>query len=292
MMIPLPTKAYSLALERLRTLPFNTSFAEAVLTGSARGFAYADDPERPAAFVVGIPAGMTLLFGESGNAGFVRAVYDYVTSADGARRRMELLQAWPDAWEHRIRDWMTGRIVSGHEVEAAKLTPAQAMTAHPGKIVEWVRLNYTLDVAQFRSRPRKPLPAMCRIARVGPEGFDVKGSTVPHEFWDSAEEFVRRGIGYAVWRDEQIASLAFSAFVVAGQVEVGIETRSGDRGLGLATHACAALIEHCLAKEIEPLWSCRQGNRGSEATARTLGFVETQQIPYFALPQSTAPAQK
>lgn len=289
-MITLPPAAYPLALARLRAVPLNSSFAEAVLTGSTSGFVHADDVQRPEAFLVGIPAGMSLLFGETRNEAFVRSVRDYVANAGGARRRMELLQVWPDAWERRIRDWMAGRMVSGREVEAAKLSPAEAMTAHPGKIVEWVRLNYAFDPARFQARRHRPLPAGCRVARAGAEAFALTGSTVPREFWADADEFVRRGTAFAVLRDGEIASLAFAAFVTAEQLEIGIETRASDRGLGLAMHACAALIEDCVARGIEPLWSCRQGNRGSEATARALGFVETRQIPYFALPQSISPA--
>lgn len=285
-MISLPASDYPKILSRLEAVPFNTSFAEAVLRGSTPGAVYVDEATSPAVCLVVVRCGMSLLFGDSEDAAVQKEICDYVANAGGARTGMEILQVHPPVWEQRIREAMRDRLVSGRELELAGIGPAQVLAARDGRLVEWERLNYAFRPDRFRARVSRPLPPDCRVARVGAEGFAFEGTTVPRGFWDDAETFARRGVGYAVLRGNEIASLAFSAFVVPGRIEIGIETRASDRGLGLATHACAALIEHCLAERLEPLWSCRKGNAGSEATARALGFEEAQQLAYFALPRA------
>jgi RimJ/RimL family protein N-acetyltransferase len=86
-----------------------------------------------------------------------------------------------------------------------------------------------------------------------------------------------------VWHGDELVSLAFSAFVLGRALEIGVETKDGFRGLGLAARSCEVFIEHCLAHGLEPVWSCRKGNLASQRTAENLGFHVTREIPYFEL---------
>lgn len=276
---------YPLALQALRRVPLNTNFAEVVLRQHIAGKVYGDAAEQPGAFLVAHPCGMSLLYGESDSADFESEWFSYLENRGGARMGMELLQVFPATWEQRIARTLAGRIVNGATLEQAGISPAQARTVAPGNLVEWVRLNFAFDASRYRQRQLRPLPAGLRVARVGAEAFGFAGTTTPRFFWASAEDFGRRATAFAVLRGDEVVSLAFSAFVLDDRLEIGIETRSDSRGQGLALHACAAFIEHCLDHGLEPVWSCRQGNLGSERTARALGFVESRQLPYFALVQ-------
>lgn len=287
----LAVSRYPLALEQLRRVPFNTNFAEAVLREHTSGIVYADDALAPQAFLVAHPCGMSVLFGETARGDFLTGLRDYLGNESGARHGPELLQCHPDFWNRWIPESLpAGRFTTGRELHDPGFDPEQLKVRPPQKVVQWGRVNYKLDSAAFRARPRRPLPAPFRVARLGRECFDGWAGAVmpPREFWDNADDFARRGHAWAVMDGDAIASLAFSAFVLEDRVEIGIETHAQYRGRGFAIEACTAFIDDCLARGLEPVWSCRQGNRGSERTAHALGFRETRQIPYFGLVQAPA----
>lgn len=279
----LPTAHYGRALEALRAVPINTSAAEVVLRGQAEGVVYADDAARPAVYLVVHPSGMSYLFGDGAAAGFDDRLRDYLANRGGFRRTLEVLQVFPERWAARIPELMGGRIVPGRELQPEGFDYATIKAAAAGRIVEWVRLNFAFDAARYRAAPPRALAPELQVRRIGAEGYGFEGTTVPRHFWPSAEAFGRHGVAYGVVRGADLLSLAFGAMMLDDRVEIGIETRADHRGAGLARQACGAMIEHCLAARIEPLWSCRQGNAGSEATARSLGFVETRQLPYYQL---------
>jgi hypothetical protein len=90
--------------------------------------------------------------------------------------------------------------------------------------------------------------------------------------WKSPDEFARRGIGYCVVAGNEVASVAFSCFPVTQLMEIATATKGKFRRLGLASAACAKLMEYCLLRDIEPLWSCYASNVASNDFAKRLGF--------------------
>lgn len=283
----LPRSRFPAVLPHVATVPFNANFAEAVVRGDVTGSVLVDDLDAPRAHLIAHPCGMSLLVGEPRSPDAEAALAGYLTNRRGTRTRPELLQVYPDSYVTRIRTLLDGCLVPGRagEAEGPKALPA-------GAVIEWVRLNYRLSPGRFHARVPRPLPEGYRIERLGGGSFDGwSGALMPPRcFWDTAADFARRGTAWAVMHGEGIASLAFSAFVFGDRLEIGIETHVAHQGRGLATHACAAFIDDCLARGLEPVWSCRQGNLGSERTARAVGFEETLRIPYFALVHCRADA--
>ncbi len=280
----LPRSDHARLLTRLATIPFNTNFAEAVLRGHVTGSVLVDEPAEPRAFLVAHPCGMSLLAGEACGAGFNAALLDYLENRSGSRTRPELLQVYPDHWV----TWLRSGIAVQPESETTRGDPAGAegpKAPASDRVIEHVRLNYRIRNDRDRARRSRPLPEGYRIARLGAAAFEGwPGATMPPRcFWGTASDFDRHGTAWAVMHGDTIASLAFSAFVFDDRLEIGIETHAAHQGLGLATHACTAFIDDCLARGLEPVWSCRQGNLGSERTAGAVGFEETHRIPYFAL---------
>jgi RimJ/RimL family protein N-acetyltransferase len=112
----------------------------------------------------------------------------------------------------------------------------------------------------------------------------MQGAVIPRNFWNSAQEFVAKGVGITVKCNGEPVSTAYSAFIHSPFLEIGIETSAFHRGKGYALMACAALIDHALCRGFEPVWSCRFENLGSFLLAQKLGFEPVRQIPYYLLP--------
>lgn len=65
------------------------------------------------------------------------------------------------------------------------------------------------------------------------------------------------------------------------QLELGIESAPNYRGKGFAMHTCESLIDYCLEKGYEPIWSCRLENTGSYRLAQRLGFEPVLFHPFY-----------
>jgi RimJ/RimL family protein N-acetyltransferase len=89
--------------------------------------------------------------------------------------------------------------------------------------------------------------------------------------------------GRVAERDDTFGAIAFSSFRFDEQIELGIETATGDRRQGLAAAVAARMIADALLERLTPVYACREGNVGSARLARKLGFVPTRTLPYFRL---------
>lgn len=125
-----------------------------------------------------------------------------------------------------------------------------------------------------------------------PEGYELKeidegllsrieGRVVPLNFWSSAQEFLTRGRGYCLVKDDDVAAVAFSAAVSSRQIDIGIETKEAHRRKGLAVIAAKKMTEYILSIGKEPVWDCDAANAGSRATAESVGFEVVTQYAYF-----------
>lgn len=103
----------------------------------------------------------------------------------------------------------------------------------------------------------------------------------PSDFWPDAATFLAHGGGWVAEVDGAAAALAFSAFHLGDEVELGIETAPAFRRRGLARAAAAAMIDDLLAGGRTPVWACREENAGSLLLAQGLGFVVARRLPYL-----------
>lgn len=119
-----------------------------------------------------------------------------------------------------------------------------------------------------------------------PDGFElceinaeliekISGNITPYFSWDSAESFLEKGKGYCVVKGDTAAAWAFSAAVSSKEIDIGIETNSEYRRLGLAEIAAKKMIEYCFEQNKLPVWVCHQSNIASKKLAEKLGFVKT-----------------
>ncbi len=88
--------------------------------------------------------------------------------------------------------------------------------------------------------------------------------------FESKEEFLRSGRGFAILKDGKPVSAASSYTVYNEGIEVQIHTKDEERHKGLASAACAALILSCLDDGLYPSWDAT--NLESVHLAEKLGY--------------------
>lgn len=92
------------------------------------------------------------------------------------------------------------------------------------------------------------------------------------ESFASIDDFLKRGIGYCIVRQNRIVSAATSMAASRQALDIEIETAAGYRREGLATVVGAQLVAHCLERGIEPRWLA--ANAASERLALRLGYIQ------------------
>lgn len=105
----------------------------------------------------------------------------------------------------------------------------------------------------------------------------ISGNITPYFSWDSAESFLEKGKGYCIVKGDTAAAWAFSAAVSSKEIDIGIETNSEYRRLGLAEIAAKKMIGYCFERNKRPVWACHQSNVASKKLAEKLGFVQTSE---------------
>ena len=97
----------------------------------------------------------------------------------------------------------------------------------------------------------------------------------------TAEDYVRRGIGFCAVRDGKVAGGASSYTVYRGGIEIEVDVDEGHRRKGLALACSARLILECLARGIYPSWDA--ANLESANLARKLGYVFSHEYGVYAV---------
>lgn len=274
-MVLLEKKDYQKAADSLKRVKINNLFARSVVENHTSGKIFVDDPDDPKTFYVLHSYGMSLLFGDPGNQNFNRKFKEYALNKTNTRTSMEFMQAYPDRWDTVLAELFGEKLVKAADNQA---------NIESGIIELNTRVNFKFDHARYMAF-KSQFPANgLDIRRSGKEIYHkMNGSVVPQYFWKSAEDFFTRGTGFSLFRNNELACTAYSAFVIDAFLELGIETIPAFRGKGYAQHTCAALIDYCLGNSYEPVWACRLENVGSYKLAQKLGFVPTAEIPYYKL---------
>lgn len=278
-----PSKCAGL-LSLLEAAHFDVHFARAVLTRRVTGSVHVDNPEHPQAAYILHPCGMSLICGSTRAEPFNNALLDYMLDKGHSRRSPELAQAFPDKWHEALGARLGPRLIRADDPRRQGVDFAGVTSLGAGRVIEWKRLNFKFDRAVFQANGEPPLPPGLRLERTGAAVFNPwPGSVLPHFFWDTPEQFEANGVAFAVFEGSRPLCVAFSAWMLDGVLEIGIETLPEARKRGLAIVACAALIRHALSKGLEPVWSAHKENHASQVLAHRLGFRRTLQLPYYGL---------
>ncbi len=274
-MLVLPAGSYFLLKEKIKQVTINNLFARSVIEGHVSGKVFVDNISDPQTWYIVHPYGMSLLAGDCGNEEFNSRFLVYATSGGSSPERYEWMQTFPRNWDAVIDDMFGPLITRSAGTEGA---------GSAGKIELHTRVNFEFRKEKYLQRPRPGLSEKDNIAETGRDYFDkMTGSVIPGRFWDSAEDFKARGRGFTLLHAGEIASTAYSAFVIDNMLEIGIETVEKFRGRGFAEITCSWLIDYCLQNNLIPVWACRRGNTASYSLAIKLGFEPVLEIPFYRL---------
>ncbi|QAA32311.1 GNAT family N-acetyltransferase [Clostridium manihotivorum] len=99
--------------------------------------------------------------------------------------------------------------------------------------------------------------------------------------YDSLEEFLNNGLGYAIVYNGQIIAGASSYSYCEGCIEITIGTKDEYRRKGLALAVASKLILACMERNIYPHWDA--ANLGSVALAEKLGYHFDKEYRVYAI---------
>lgn len=273
-MIKLEKNLYFLLKEPLKQVAVNTFFVRAVLEQKVEGKVFVDNIENPQTYYVVHKYGMSLLFGKSDNELFNSWFADYCFNRKGERNHYEWMQAFPADWDTVLPRLFADKLVDVSETAEA-----------PNDFIERnTRVNFKFNIDKYLAFKENNIKESHHVVRTDASMFhEMKGVVVPANFWDSADDFCKNGVGFSLFYQHKLATTAYSAFIFEDILELGMETQPEFRGKGFAQYACATLIDYCIANHLEPVWACKLQNKPSYNLARKLGFEPSITLPYYRL---------
>ena len=274
-MILLERDKYYKLNEPLSTVKINNLFARSVVENCVTGKVYVDNIDKPSSFYVVHPYGMSLLFGKYDNTYFNNSFKNYALNTNKIRQKYEWMQAFPNNWNKVLNELFKEYIMKSSD---------NTNDSENNKIELNTRVNFKFNSAKYSEFKKINNGAGLKIMRTDKKIFmDMKGSVIPYYFWNSAEDFFNKGIGFSLFHDNELAATAYAAFIHDDKLEIGIETIEKYRGKGFAQYTCSRLIDYCIENNYIPIWSCRLENIGSYKLALKLGFEPILEIPYYRL---------
>jgi GNAT superfamily N-acetyltransferase len=262
-------------MKPLEKVTINNLFARAILECRVKGQVFVDNVNNPETFYVVHPYGMSLLFGNHNNSDFNQSLRDYCLNVNGIRVKTEWMQAFPDSWDNVLKGLFKENMIKSSE---------NTENRDKGIIELNTRVNFKFNQKKYFEFRKLQLNADYLIVRSTKQIFnDMKGSVIPSLFWDSADDFVEKGVGFSLFFDNKLSCTVYSAFIHDNKLEFGIETIAEFRGKGFAQYTSSTLIDYCIENNYEPVWACRLENTGSYKLAQKLGFEPTLYIPYYRL---------
>ncbi len=204
------------------------------------GRAYVDDPTQPAAWRI-----------------TVGPFWYFAGDADGPGGRAllaelppyNLLMPSPPGWAAAAKETFGDRLVTfpRYSFDAGSLSEAC--------------LRAILDASPHRDRVLRADAAL--LAR--PDNY------IEFEDFDSAEDFLARGVGYTLLEDGKPAGAAYSSLACSRGIEVSLFVDEPYRRRGIATAISAALLLECVRRGLRPNWDA--ANPESCALAEKLGYT-------------------
>lgn len=138
--------------------------------------------------------------------------------------------------------------------------------------------RYLFEYTENKSPEFSTIPSGFEIREINSELLaEIHGGIVPLLFWESSENFLKKGKGYCVLDGKNVAAWAFSAAVSSSEIDIGVETAENYRGRGLAAAAAKMMIKYAYDVGKSPVWACHCNNAASKRLAEKIGFAKTSE---------------
>lgn len=116
------------------------------------------------------------------------------------------------------------------------------------------------------------------------ERMDRELGQMAGAFWDGYDRFLAHGFGFCTMLGDAITGVAYASAVGGDEANIDVMTAAPYRRRGHAARACAAFIDHCLARNLVPTWDCDSNNQPSARLANALGFREDHPFSQLSTP--------
>lgn len=235
-----------------------------VLEGRMPGAVFVDDAVLPHTMLVCNNNGFFFAFGRP-DAALIEPVVRAWWGEDARAVNAALFGSTP-AWDEPLRALLS-------PLGAPPLTRLSFEAANPPPL---------LSVPEgFELRPIDERMGETILDGTGTDGFGIDPWFI--HIAGGAREYAALGLGLALTRGDQVASICGVCGLGGGEVELEVGTVPAYRGQGLARVVSAAFIEQCQARELEPAYSCDIMNAPSIRVAGSLGFTEVERIGGYRL---------
>jgi len=256
---------------RVRPLFYDLSFnlvIDSVIDGNTSGWVYADNPVRPKTALLYNQRDALFISSQVSvkieNLDLQRTIQEEIMPDVRERSAPELaIQVYPKVWERAI-----GGIIGDLQME--KTLRRYYVFDRP--ILNWRNLvpgGYGLQAMErslFENRDLSNLPAITAWIL---------------SFWPTLEQYLNRGFGYCLIRDDQVLSWCVSAYASGNDYELDLATFAGQQSQELGRLACAASIEHCAKNNLNPHWNCWNDDYLSIKIAESVGFENPVKYPVY-----------
>lgn len=230
----------------------------AVCEGYNPGKILVDDPRQPGAALIWLSCGYLYLFGDA-----ARVSQAELRDALGE----DLVPAWRAAGE-------TGYILAPCTPGWASLLD-RVLDGQPHDAI--FRRAFILQPEVFAElRDHFQVPEGFELRRVDAALADRLGAA---RTWPSTQDYLARGLGFVILKDDEIAAACTSVFGCSTGLEIDVFTAEPFRRAGLATAVAAVFIQECLNGGRQPNWECFWDNELSTALALKLGYALKQDYP-------------
>ena len=251
--------------ELLDKVEFNTLFAQSVIKNHVSGQVFTDDISHPKTAYIRHPYGMSLLVGCHTNEKFNRWLLDYISGRSDRMHSDDWMQVAPFEWNKVIEKGLIHNEINRY-------------------VEKCTRVNFSFNCKRYEKLKEQLDYKNVKIEKMNHSQFmKFKGKVIPRLFWDRYEDIDRKGMAYTALENDDIASIAYSAYVHGNKLEIGIETAEKYRNKGYALKACSRLIDYCIINDMDPVWACKLENTSSYRLASRLGFDEKARYPYYGL---------
>lgn len=269
MIAKLAENQYARVQPLFRELRYNL-VVDSILDGNTPGWVYSDNPARPRSALIWNKRDVLLVAGDPNNNRFNHDVGETV-----------LENIIPDAQGRDIP-----ALVCQYDPKSWKTIIAQFLSTLEGSRA--LRRYYNFDRPQLDWHNRVPDgQQMLSIDAALLENSNLRQIQQVTEwiesFWHTINNFLERGFGYCLTKENEILSWCISAYASGKDYELRVATHPSHQDIGLATLVAAACVEHCSQHELTPHWHCWNDDLASISVAERLGFENPVKYPVYRL---------